>query len=241
MTNFVTQPNADVLVKLTGRITSYKCKRERASFLFAETDRTKMGVVAIAASLAGAGGQAMATAANATALEEEADFIEFLLDDKAVKGWVWRSPFKEGDEVEVAAERRGENYEAFGVARLSDRTVALYPHCSRGRLPHFVNATKWWLIISSSGTLFVSLMMRASTQELLADGILQWGAFAFYSFFGAMIFSLSRRWLPFVRVAENIFRTFGWPNSSGIDLKKRTKARRAKDDSVEYGRFYFYY
>jgi phage-related protein len=126
MTKFMNQPNADGLVKLNGKITGYHRRRETASFVFTETDQTKMGVAAIAAALAGLNEQAMGTAANVTSMEEEADHVQFMLNGQTVKGWVWRSPFKEGDVVEVAAEWQGDHYEAFGIARPSDKTIALF-------------------------------------------------------------------------------------------------------------------
>lgn len=80
MNNFLTQPNADGLVKLSGTVRNLKVTRASASFVFTESDQTKMGVVAFAAAIAGLGGQAMATASNASTLEEEADYIEFELE-----------------------------------------------------------------------------------------------------------------------------------------------------------------
>ena len=121
--------------------------RASASFVFTESDQTKMGVVALAAAISGLGGQAIATASNASAVEEEADYIEFDLAGLAIKGWVWRNPFNEGDDVRVAAERRADgHWEAFGIQRPADKTVALYPHCSRGRARHLKNAAWWWLV-----------------------------------------------------------------------------------------------
>jgi len=241
VTRFVEQPQAIELVKLSGRIENYRCTRARASFVFTQADRTKMGVLAIAAGLAGLGGQAMTTASNASDLEEDADLVEFSIDGKSIKGWVWRSPFKDGDLVDVAAVTRGSDYESFGIARLNDRTVALYPHCSRGHIRHFANAAKWWLVLTSLPILLLCWLGRDVMQQLVAEGILQWSVLGVAAFFFLMVFSLSRKWLPFVRVAENVFRTLGWSNPSNIDLKKRTKARRTKNDPVEYGRFYFYY
>ena len=53
------------LVKLTGTIENYKVTRAEASFMFMDTDRTKLGVVAIAAGIAGLSGTAISTAAYA--------------------------------------------------------------------------------------------------------------------------------------------------------------------------------
>lgn len=142
MTEFITHPGPDGLVKLSGKIVGYKKKRESASFVFTKTDQARMGVIAIAAAMMDLGAQATAVASNATALEEEADYVQFTLNEKLVKGWLWRSPFKEGDVVDVAAEWHDDHYEAFGIARPADKMIALYPHCSRSKTRHVKNAIK---------------------------------------------------------------------------------------------------
>lgn len=124
MTNFLAQPNADGLVKINGTVRNLRVTRASASFVFTESDQTKMGIAAVAAAIAGLDGPAMATASNASAVEEEADYLEFELDGHPVKGWVWRNPIHEGDEVSVAAECRPDgHWEAFGVQRPADKTV----------------------------------------------------------------------------------------------------------------------
>lgn len=243
MTNFVNQPNADGLVKLNGKITGYHRRRETASFVFTETDQTKMGIVAIAAAVAGLSGQAIAMASNATSMEEEADHVQFMLDGKPVKGWVWRSPFKEGDVVEVAAEWQGDHYEAFGIARPIDKTIALYPHCSRGKTCHIKNAFIWWLWLGFFGAFLLMLSI-----SIIADGISVFTDIGLYAtsgimsvFFALMFTSLARKWMPFVRVAEKVFKTLGWANASNIDLVKTSKAQRTVKDAGEFGTFYFRY
>src|SRR5580765_3716079 len=125
-------PQSQGLQKLSGRIKNYKCKREQANFFFTEQDQSTMGLVAVAAAAVGAGGAAMGTTMAASDLEEAADYVEFTLADSSMKGWLWRSPFKDGDEVEVVGEWRDDHFEVVAVARTKDRTVALYPHCTRG-------------------------------------------------------------------------------------------------------------
>ena len=142
--NIEPQPSPSEIVKLSGPIRGLHKTRAEANFVFTETDRIKMGVIAVSAAIAGLAGQAIAVASSD--FDEDADYLEFTLDGKPVKGWVWRSPFKESDEVEVAAAWTGSHYEAYAIARPKDRVVALYPHCSRGRQRHYANAFKWWLI-----------------------------------------------------------------------------------------------
>ncbi|MDQ0017166.1 hypothetical protein J2W23_005575 [Variovorax boronicumulans] len=236
------QPEAG-LVKLTGTITHYRCARAEASFVFTDSDRTALGVVAIAAGIAGLSGQAIATAANATATEEEADYVEFELDGKPVKGWVWRSPFKEGDQVEVVAEWRDDHYETAGIARPVDRIVALYPHCSRGKARHIKNAVKWWFFGVLIWLVFIAFLVFLTAEDFLptmATGF-HYAALGSYAFFGLMTISLARKWMPFVRLAQKVFATLGWPNPGEIDLVKTSKAQRKPGDPGEYGTFYFRY
>ena len=55
------------------------------------------------------------------------------------------------------------------------------------------------------------------------------------------IWSMTRQWLPFVRLAERVFTAFGWPDPGNVDLVKTTKAQRQPGDSGELGVFYFRY
>ncbi|MGC5276288.1 hypothetical protein ACPXAM_24450, partial [Escherichia coli] len=76
----------------------------------------RMGMVAVALAATGMGGQAIGTATNASRINEEADFVSFELNGKRVKGWLWRSPFSEGDDVDVVAVWQGDYYELMAMA-----------------------------------------------------------------------------------------------------------------------------
>ena len=240
MTKFLPKPNADGLVLLSGTVRNLKVTRASASFVFTESDQTRMGVVAFAAAIAGLGGQAMATASNASAMEEEADYLEFELNGQQVRGWVWRNPFREGDEVSVAAEHRADgHWEAFGVQRPADKTVALYPHCSRGRARHFKNAA-WWWFFGFGG--FLLVVMAPAIYFTGGGGGDFAGVFSgLMAFLGVMTFSLSRKWMPFVRLAEKVFRALDLPNPSDVDLVKSSNKQRTANDPGEFGTFYFRY
>ena len=232
------------LMRIAGTIRNYKVTRKSANFVFTDGDKTRLGVVAIAAGVAGLSGQSISAASNVSA-EEEADYVEFDLDGRQVKGWVWRSPFNEGDQVEVAAEFHEEHYEAGGIVRPSDRTIALYPHCSRGMSGHIGNSAKWWFIGVSVLCIFFLLAGLSITgiKNFTAEfsGGLVWGVLGFYIFFGIAAISMARKWMVFVRLAEKVFRTLDLPNPSSIDLVKSSKAQRKPDDPGEFGTFYFRY
>jgi hypothetical protein len=243
MTEFVKQPNVSGLVKVSGKISNYHSRRESASFVFTSGDQTNMGVVAIAAAVAGLSGQAIATASNASSMEEQADYLQFFLNGRPVRGWVWRSPLKDGDEVEVAAEWQGDHYEVFGIARPSDRTIALYPHCSRGSTAHSVNAFKWWFWLGC-----ITIFLFITAVGLSIDGISVFNEIGLYitsvimsAFFGLMTISLAKKWMPFVLLAEKVFRVLEWNKPSNIDLVKSSKAQRTPKDPGEFGTFYFRY
>ena len=233
------------LVKLAGRIENYKVTRAEASFMFTDTDRTKLGVVAIAAGIAGLSGPAISTAAYSASAEEAADYVEFDLNGKPIKGWVWRSPFKEGDAVEVAAEWRDDHYETAGIARPADRVIALCPHCSRGKARHIKNAAKWWLVgttLFNAFTLFLALFtVKLEDYVSTVQHEVSYALAGFYIFFGLMTISLASKWMPFVRLTEKICRTLGIPNAGNVDLVKSSKAQRKPGDPGEYGTFYFRY
>jgi hypothetical protein len=236
---------SEVLVKLTGTIANYRCTRAEASFFFDDGDRTKLGVIAVAAGIAGLSGQAISTAANASGVEEEADYVEFDLDGQPVKGWVWRSPFRDGDAVEVAAEWQADHYETGAIARPVDRVVALYPHCSRATRRHVENAIKWWLLgvigwVIFSWLLFVLALGWSSAIALTLDGF-QYGAVGSFAFFGLMTISLAHKWMPFVRLTEKVCRTLDFPDPGNVDLVKSSKIQRKLDDPGELGTFYFRY
>lgn len=233
------------IVKVSGVMRGLRKTRAEANFVFTDAGRAKMGIVAVSAAIAGLAGQAISIAS--ASFEEDADYLEFTLDGQPVKGWVWRSPFRESDRVEVAAEWMGTHYEAYAIARPEDRVVALYPHCSRGKLRHYANAVKWWLIGGGGGyTLLFAISLFSDGFDFkealrdMKDGMVLFLSFTF-GFFGLMTTSLVRKWLPFVRLAERCFRALAWPNPSRVDLVKRTKATRHPKDSAEMGVFYFRY
>lgn len=233
------------LVKLTGVISNYKVTRAEACFVFTDSDQNAMGVTAIAAAVVGLSGPAIATASSAMSTTEDADYVEFDLSEQPVKGWVWRSPFEQGDEVEVIAEWKGDHYEAAGIARPSDRIIALYPHCSRGRTKHVKNALKWWLICSTFFGIFILLLAYPVVGfrdylRALSEGI-GYGIAISYFVIGILTFDLARKWMPFARLAERIFTTLGWLNPSSIDLIRSTKIQRKSNDSGELGTFFFHY
>ena len=59
--------------------------------------------------------------------------------------------------------------------------------------------------------------------------------------FAWIAWSLGRKLRPFVQMAEEIFRGFGWRDVERIDLYKLSRRNRKPDDPVELGAFYHRY
>ncbi len=232
---------------LRGHIKNLRSTRQFQEFLFTDADRTAMGATAVVAGLAGLGGVAIGLAASADDTAEEAALLEFELDGKSIRAWVWLSVFKEGDEVEIVAEPFGEIWRAFGIRRVSDRIVALHPHCSRGRYAHYKATARWWFLIYSSMML---VMVFLGLVVIPFKEIHDWFA-VFYMYavgggmaaavFGVIAFNISRKFMGFVRLAEGIFSGFGWKNVKNIDLPAITKKSKQPGEPGALGVLYFRY
>ncbi|QKM57704.1 putative type VI secretion system effector [Burkholderia glumae] len=234
---------------LRGRIKNLRKTRCRRDFVFTERDRANMGATAIAAGLAGLGGIAAGLGAAAMDTTEEADLIEFDLDGKPVKAWVWVSVFKEGDEVEVVAEPSSDGWTGYGIRRVSDCIVALHPHCSRGRHAHYKASFSWFSKIVGCILLAIYLILAAMSY-FSGDSLWDFAGFALAlvpamlisaAIFGIIAYRISRKYLGFVLLAEGIFQVFGWKNVRDIDLPAITKKTKTPEDPGALGLLYFRY
>lgn len=241
-----TQGNARLLC---GSIRNLRKKRCRRDFFFTASDRASMGATAIAAGLAGLGGVAAGLGAMSMDTSEEADLLEFELDGKAVRAWVWLSVFQEGDEVELVAEPDGDTWMGYGIRRVSDRIVALHPHCSRGRNAHYKASFSWFVKISGA-LLAANLLIGAivafakslPTEEIVPLVLFSlMGSSVVALIYGVIAYRASMRFMGFVRLAEGIFQVFGWSDVKNIDLPAITKKDKKPGDPGGLGILFFRY
>ncbi|UJB30819.1 putative type VI secretion system effector [Chromobacterium sp. Beijing] len=235
------------LSKTNGKISRYKKTREMANFFFTDRDRNIMGLAAIAGALAGAAGMAASTARDASNLREQADYIEMEINGLPAKGWVWYSPFQDGDIIDVIGTPRENHFEIVAIARPKDRIIALYPHCSRGKIPHIKTVVKWWFLSTTFlATIFASLL--AILFDFISDNDAPYffwnigyiyASLAMYLLLGAYSFVTGKRFMMFVNAATQVFKTMGLPDPDNIDLPKKTK--RKPGDPGAFGVMYFNY
>ncbi|KMN32163.1 hypothetical protein VI26_17160 [Chromobacterium sp. LK1] len=235
------------LSKLSGKISHYKRTREMANFFFTDRDRNIMGLSAIAGALAGAAGMAASTARDATNLREQADYVEMMINGQPAKGWVWFSPFQDGDEVELIGTQQDGYFEIIAIARPKDRVVALYPHCSRGKKAHIKNIIKWWLgsmtiymfLIFPLLIMLFYLISGEKDSYFFLDINYLYICAGMYILSGAFSFINGKKFMMFVHAATQVFITLDLQNPDEVNLPKLTK-RKPGDPGV-FGVMYFNY
>ncbi|THJ54698.1 hypothetical protein E9536_14110 [Burkholderia sp. LS-044] len=238
---------SDQMQLLRGRIGNLRKSRCSQDFFFTDADRAKIGTTAIAAGVVGLGGVAVGLSSMATDTTEEADLLEFELEGKSVKAWVWWSVFTEGDEVEIVAERWGDIWHAFGIRRISDKIVALHPHCSRGRYAHYRASFRWggmFLAVALAVAYFIIACFAVFKGEAPIDSLLigcAMGTLGSAAIFSIITYRISRKMMGFVRLAEGIFEGFGWKDVKNIDLPAITKKGKKPGEPDALGILYFRY
>ncbi|MCQ0034440.1 hypothetical protein EFP18_09735 [Burkholderia glumae] len=234
---------------LKGCIHNLRQARRNQDFFFTATDRAKMGTTAIAAGLAGLGGVATGLGGMAMDTTEEADLLEFDLDGKQVRAWIWQSVFNEGDEVEVVVEPSEAHWQGYDLYRPRDEIVALHPHCSRGRYAHYRSAFRIYLkcmvpllIVAFAIVAYQLHSVGVAVKEMLAG--LPWliaGALAASAICGVIAYRITRKLMGFVKLAEGIFEGFGWRNVKSIDLPAMTQRNKKPGEPAALGVLYFRY
>lgn len=230
---------------LRGRIRNYRKSRQNRDFMFTPADRARMGATAIGAALVGLGGIAVGLAGASLDTSETADLLEFDLDGKSIRAWVWQSVFQEGDEVEVVAEPMGDVWQGYGIRRPTDRIVALHPHCSRGRYAHwrasFLIFLKFFLAVLAIFMLIVvcQMLFKYGMDWTILFMLLGTACVAGGAVYGVIAWRIARKFMGFVKLAEGIFAAFGWKDVKNIDLPALTKKSKRPGDPAVLGVLYF--
>jgi hypothetical protein len=240
------EPN-NSMVLLRGAISGLNRSRRSHDFVLTKVQHQQVGATAIAASVMGMGATGIGLIGMAGNADEEADWVEFELDGNQVEGWLWMMPMRNGDNVEVVAEPIGNNrYVAYAVKRDGDDLLAVYPHATAGRKVHYRKSAKVWMWCSFLAYLILPLFFTMQEGlRILLDRDMQLFlliGFASWILLSAVIaFRVSRKLMVFVRIAEVIFKTFGWSDVENIDLRKTSREHRRENKLPNFGNFYFRY
>ncbi|GLU34445.1 putative type VI secretion system effector [Trinickia caryophylli] len=220
---------------LRGVISGLERSRRSHNLILTELQHQQVGAAAIAASAMGMGAAGAGLIGMAGNSDEEADWVEFEIDGKKITGWLWMMPMRNGDKVEVVAERIAEDlYVAYAVKRDGDELLAVYPHATSGRKVHYRRSLKIWLWCSLLLYLMLPFMF------LVTDGVEIFLDVGMVVTLGAILIF----WMVmsgFVEIAEEVFRTFGWPNVENIDLRRTSREHRRGNKPPNFGNLYFRY
>jgi hypothetical protein len=241
------QESNNSMILLRGVISGLERSRRSHDFVLTEIQHQQIEVAAIAASVMGMGATGIGLIGMAGNAEEEADWVEFELNGKQMQGWLWMMPIHNGANVEVVAELLENNrYVVYAVKHDGDGLLAVYPHATSGRKVHYRKSVKAWIWCASLAYFILPLFLvmqrglKALLDENMQIGLLI--GFAFCVPVSAVIaFRVSQKLMGFVRIAEAIFKTFGWSDVENIDLRKTSRTNRSGDKDPSFGNLYFRY
>ena len=239
------QSNTQVI---NGTIRNLSVENITAEVFFRQSDREGMAATgALAAAMGLSGMAAGMVAMSAEETREPVTKVSFDLDGKAVEALLWNWPFKEGDQVQVVAERSADIFIGFAVLDPKEKIIVLYPHLSAGNLAHWKNVIKISLIIGAAITFIaccLALMGSFSVGGISISGIFKVigiGVISGIIFFSWLGYRMGRRFIVFTNMSEKIFTALGWKNVSNINLRKITKSKRKPSDPPAMGDSYFRY
>jgi hypothetical protein len=171
LTAFIDIPNSNDFQKLSGHIKNFRKSRETANFFFTARDQSNMRLGAILSALVGDSGQAATLSNYASSMEGIGDYVQFELEGRRVYGWLWGSPFKDGDYVEAVIKKQGGSYELFALYKPAERTIALYPHCIKGTRAYLRAALRRTLFANAIFITALSLLFLFGGKQSLEQGI----------------------------------------------------------------------
>lgn len=236
-------------VLLQGVIDRLVIKQTTAEFFFSESDQMKMGATGTLAAAMGLSGVAAGMASMSTdETREVVTQMNFELNGDSVEALVWMCPFEEGQNVCVVAEKFGDYYKAFAVADPDRKTIAMYPHVSSGRIAHYKTTASAMVKFLFGFSVFGFFL--GALFWWLSGGSSDWSGYI-YVYSGGMSLTIlifvvigvriSARYMPFVRIAEGVFRTMGWQNVERINLRRQTLENKKPGDDPYLGAYYFRY
>lgn len=119
-------------ILLRGTIANLQRSRRTHDFVLTQFQRNAVGVTAVGAAAMGLGAAGIGLVNMASNADEEADWVEFELDGMQMQVLFWLLPMRNGDVIEIVAEKVGESrYIVYSVKRDGDDRFRLSA-CCRG-------------------------------------------------------------------------------------------------------------
>ena len=214
------------LVIIRGKVSDLHISLGEEDFVFTNADKSAGAGAAVGLAVGGLAGAATGAVYNSGDAADKLDFFICRVGEELVKGRFGKVSFSDGDTVEVVGLKDANQFNAYAVTRPSDRTIWMYPHCTRGSKAYKKFSIKWILILSFVVMpLFMTLIFSLIAKN--HGDTLSWQIFPML-IPGVLLASIihafvARRFMKFAHIADDIFESLGFDNPADVDLPKRLR------------------
>ena len=210
--------------KISGDVANLHVTQDEQDFFQAQATQAVGGAAAIGLAVEGLAGAATSAAISSGSMSERMDFFTCTIGNQNVWGRFGTTSFKDGDYVEAVGQDTPNGFEAYAITRPADRTIWMYPHCSRGSKAHLRHSLKGILllcwVLNPIFILFVVAISNAgwSPWWFWPTAIIGWGFI-----FSIVLIFVSFKFTNFAVLSNEIFIELGFDNPTEVDLPKRLK------------------
>jgi hypothetical protein len=210
------------LVRVAGIVAQLKTGITGENFVFGSGDGAAGGVAAVGLAAAGLAGAATGAAMSSGDAADKVTTFECKVGTQRVTGRFGEVTFADGDQIEVVGSMSNGALGALAAIRPSDRTIWMYPHCSRGSDAYRRFCFRWIPALS-----LLTPVAFVLTMTLISGGKgLDFWFFATMVASGAVVVAillvfLARRFLRFAKLSDQIFVGLQFDQPESVDLPKR--------------------
>ena len=211
--------------KISGDVANLHVTQDEQDFFQAQATQAVGGAAAIGLAVEGLAGAATSAAISSGSMSERMDFFTCTIGSQNVWGRFGTTSFKDGDHVEAVGQDTPNGFEAYAITRPADRTIWMYPHCSRGSKAHLV-----YSILVTMGIGFLVPLFIFSLLEFMSErpfiGMPEW---LIAPAVGGTVCTIALsfvawRFIKFACIADKIFEALGFDTPKEVDLPKRLKS-----------------
>jgi hypothetical protein len=213
------------LLRFFGTVADLKTSATSENFVVGQGDRAAGSVAAVGLGAAGLAGAATGAAVSSGDAADKVTAFTCKVGSRSVTGRFGEVTFTDGDQVEVVGTEFDGTFSALAVARPSDRTIWMHPHCSRGTEAYRRFCLRWIPALSFLiPVVFVLVMtMISGTREMdfwffattIASGTVA---------VAVLLFLLARKFLHFAKLSDQIFAGLQFGDPKSVDLPRRLSA-----------------
>jgi hypothetical protein len=210
------------VVRIVGTVTALQTSTTSEDFVSGSGDKVAGGAAAVGLASVGLAGAATGAAISSSDAADKVTSFACKVDGQNVKGRFGEVTFAEGDEVEVVGSMFFGNFSALAVARPSDRTIWMHPHCSRGTKAYWKYCLRWipTLAIATPAVMFTAATLVSDAEvPPIWFQLASVGAAALM--FGAVGAIVARRFFSFAKLSDQIFAGLQFDDPKAVDLPKR--------------------